>query len=464
MNTPRPAGLLVAATLSSCASRSAAPVTPPPAASVYAARVDDLVRPLIDGEWYPAVTVTLVKGTQPELFTYGRADAAGAPPTGNTHFEIGSVSKVFTSLALAVAVERGQLDVNAPVLSLLPPGTTVPMSGDRAITLRDLATHTSGLPRMPSNFQPANPDNPFIDYDATRLMAFLSSATLKNAPGTHHDYSNLGAGLLGHALGLKTGKSYDAMVVDDVARPLGLTHTRGLHAPDARPLAQGHDSNGDEVPAWDFAALAGAGAVVSTPLDMGRLVAAALHPPDSEVGRALKRTLEEQPSAPEQRMGLGWHIGLDAEKQGSVRWHNGQTNGFHSFIAVDAEHDVGVAVLANGEGMVLDSVGTALLLMLRGQPYSIKLPPAVKVTAAELAPLVGEYVLAPSVMVTVTAKGDHLLAQLTGQRAIRVFPDGPLHFRYRVVPAELQFEKDDTGAITALTLSQNGQNTRAPRR
>ena len=118
-------------------------------------------------------------------------------PDGDTVFEIGSITKVFTSLILADMVERGEVKLDDPVSKFLPASVTVPSRNGRQITLLDISMQISGLPRMPNNMKPADPENPYADYDPAKLYEFLSGYTLQRDIGEKYEYSNLAVGLLG---------------------------------------------------------------------------------------------------------------------------------------------------------------------------------------------------------------------------------------------------------------------------
>ena len=123
--------------------------------------------------------------------SYGQS-GTGRPLDGNTVFEIGSISKVFTALVLADMVRKGELALEDPVAKYLPDTVKVPARNGRQITLLDLATQSSGLPRMPTNFTPKDPANPYADYTIRQLYDFLSGYQLPRDPGERYEYSNLG--------------------------------------------------------------------------------------------------------------------------------------------------------------------------------------------------------------------------------------------------------------------------------
>ena len=147
------------------------------------------------------------------------------PLNGDTVFEIGSMTKVFTSLLLTDMVAKGEVKLDDPVAKYLPAGAKVPERGGKQITLVDLATHTSGLPGMPSNFAPRNARNPFADYTPEQLWAFLGGHTLGREIGVFYEYSNLGAGLLGQALSHRAGQDYEVLVRTRITGPLGMKDT-----------------------------------------------------------------------------------------------------------------------------------------------------------------------------------------------------------------------------------------------
>ena len=144
-------------------------------------------------------------------------------PDGDTVFEIGSVSKVFTAILLAEMVAGGEVAIEAPASSYLPDSVRIPGEEDDPITLYHLTTHTSGLPRMPDNFSPADRSNPYADYSVQQMYDFLSGHELARAPGETAEYSNLGVGLLGHILAEVEGSDYETLVKTRITGPLEMT-------------------------------------------------------------------------------------------------------------------------------------------------------------------------------------------------------------------------------------------------
>jgi D-alanyl-D-alanine-carboxypeptidase/D-alanyl-D-alanine-endopeptidase len=286
---------------------------------------------------------------------------ADVPYDGRTIFEIGSITKTFTGILLAEMAERGELRLEDPVQDLLPKGVSVPARNGRQIRLVDLATHTSGLPRLPGNLAPADSANPYADYSVDRLYDFLRGHQLGRDIGERAEYSNLGAGLLGHVLALRAGKSYEALVTERILAPLGMTSTRiTLSAEHRGRLAPGHSASGQEVPNWDIPTLAGAGALRSDVDDMLKFIAASLQPPDNALGRAIRSSHEPRAVMSETaKVGLHWIVTTTRFGR-TVIWHNGGTAGYRTFIGFDPERRTGVVVLSNRSNSV-DRIGMHLL-------------------------------------------------------------------------------------------------------
>lgn len=382
---------------------------------------------------------------------------------GNTVFEIGSATKVFTALLLADEVERGGMKLDDPISKYLPPEVKVPARNGRQITLLDLAAHISGLPRMPENFSPVNVNNPYADYTVEQMYAFLSGYTLTRDIGATYEYSNLGAGLLGHVLARKAGADYEALVLDRICRPLGMTNTQIVLSPALKArLATGHDAICEPVSNWDIPALAGAGALRSTANDMLKFVAANLGLTKSDLWPAMQLTQAPRHSAgsPEMQIGLGWHI---LTKFGTeIIWHNGGTGGYHSFIGFDKKKRRGVVALSNSANSI-DDIGFHILQP--SYPLAHCEPPkervAVHLESEILDRYVGRYELAPGVFFNLRRDGGKLMAQLTGQGYCEIFPESETEFFYKVVNAQITFTNDAVRRMQSLVLHQDGRDQTA---
>jgi len=413
-----------------------------------------------------AIVVGIIDANGRRIISYGHFEKGDTRSlNGDTIFEIGSETKVFTALLLSDMVQHGEVSLDEPVSKFLPATVKLPQRNGKSITLVDLATHTSGLPRLPTNLSPKDPANPYADYTVDQLYQFLSTYQLTRDIGSQYEYSNLGGGLLGHLLALRAGTTYEALVESRICKPLAMKSTAITLTPEMKArLAPGHDAQLETVPNWDLPTLAGAGALRSDANDMLTFIAANLGYVKSPLAPAMAAMLNtRRPTGTAGlEIALGWHIITKGDKQ--IIWHNGGTGGYRSFMGFDPKSKVGVVLLSNVSTPVgVDDIGRHLL-----DPSSpLAAPPKehkqVAVDPKLFDNYVGSYQLAPTFIITVRREGDHLFVQATNQPQFEVFPESPTEFFLKVVDAQITFLTDATGRATSLVLHQNGANQPAPR-
>jgi serine-type D-Ala-D-Ala carboxypeptidase/endopeptidase len=410
------------------------------------------------------IVVGVIDPSGRRTVAYGSTRKGEGPVDANTVFEIGSITKVFTSLLLADAVQRGEVALTDPVSKYLPPNVKVPERGGKKITLVDLATHTSGLPRMPTNFHPKDPGNPYADYTVAQLYEFLSSVVLTRDIGSKFEYSNLGGGLLGHALARRAGTDYETLVRTRILEPLGMKSTAITLSKEMKDrLAPGHDAELQPAANWDLPTLAGAGALRSTVNDLLTFVAANIGLEKSPLANSMAAMIHPRRPAdmPNIEIGLGWLI--STRNGHEIIWHNGGTGGYRSWIGYDPKNSVGVVVLSNtSTNSGVDDIGRHLL-----DPDLPLLQPAKERKEVTVDPklfdrYVGRYELAATFILTVTRDASHLYVQATGQPKFEVFPESDHDFFYKVVDAQITFVSEANGRAaghaTSLTLHQNGRD------
>ncbi len=390
---------------------------------------------------------------------YGKMKAGEPRPVdGFSIFEIGSISKVFTCILLADMVARGEMKLDDPISKYLPKTVKTPTFNGKEITLVDLATHTSGLPRMPSNFRPKDPLNPFADYSVEQLYEFLSGVTISREIGSRYDYSNVGMGLLGHILTLKTGSDYESLVVNRICKPLGMNDTRvTLTAEQKTRLATGHNMELKPVPNWDVTSLAGAGALRSTVNDMLKFAAANLGVMKTSLLPVLQKSHEilRKAGDPSLEIALGWHVW---KKYGTeIVWHNGGTGGYRTFFGFDPKKRAAVVVLTNS-GIGQDDIGLHILesqfaLQTFAPPKARR---EVKVDPGIFDSYVGVYELTPAFALTVTKDNGRLFAQATEQPRFELYAESETKYFYKAVDAQVAFVRDDKGDVVRLILQQGG--------
>ncbi|WUH24050.1 beta-lactamase family protein [Streptomyces sp. NBC_00448] len=290
----------------------------------------------------PDLVLAVSRAGRRTVATGGTADPR--LPRTSLSYELGSLSKTFTVLLLAELAREGALGLDDPLAAHLP-GLELPYPNSRAITLRHLATHTSGLPRVPRDLIPGALLRPYTNgyagYDRERLLRTFARTRTRHAPGSHWHYSNLGLALLGPALEGALGSDYATLLTERVLRPLGLARTTIGPAAAGSPAATaaiGHRPDGrTPLPSTDMAAFTSAGAIRATPGDLLRYAEALLSPDEAGAPAPLRDALRDV-QVPQLRRGLGhrhthtltWY--LHPAPGGPILFHAGATFGHQSFL------------------------------------------------------------------------------------------------------------------------------------
>ena len=258
----------------------------------------------------------------------------------NKIFEIGSITKVFTSTVLTSLVTDKKLKITDEINSYY----SFPFKNNIKIKFESLANHTSGLPRLPENLDLSNETNPYKNFGEREIEDYLKNLLkLENEPSKISSYSNLGAGLLGYTLGLSQKTSFQKLlqkrVFDKYKMTNSFTSSQNLN----NKLVKGLDGNGEVVTNWDFDVLFGGGGILSSTEDLVKFAYAQFNPKNKELALARKSTFDINE---DMKIGLGWHI-LKTEKGFNWVWHNGGTGGYSSSMVLDAEKKNGVIILSN---------------------------------------------------------------------------------------------------------------------
>jgi D-alanyl-D-alanine-carboxypeptidase/D-alanyl-D-alanine-endopeptidase len=433
------------------------------------AEIRQILATRIDGEKQSVgIVVGIVSPQGRRVIAYGSVTQGDPRPLdGDTVFEIGSMTKVFTSLVLMDMVQHHEVSLDDPVTKYLPSSVHVPDRGGRQITLRDLSTQTSGLPRMPDNFHPKDPGNPYADYSADQLYQFLSGYTLTRDIGEKFEYSNVGVGLLGHALSRRAGTDYETMVTTRILKPLGMTDTGvTLSADQKARLAPGHDALLKTVKNWDLSVLAGAGALRSTANDILTFLAANLELKETPLASAMAAEVSPRRATGTANLEIAYAWFVMSRHGKTIFWHNGGTGGYRTFMGYDPKAQLGIVVLSNtSTPSGVDDIGYHLLDL--EQPLAKLAPPKehkeISLDPKALGTFVGQYQLAPKFIVTISLNNGHLYAQASGQQQFEIFPEGPRVFFAKLVEITIDFEAGPQGEATALVLHQNGRDTTAKR-
>ena len=414
------------------------------------------------------IAAGIVDANGRRFVSHGNFSVKDPRPVGNdTVFEIGSTTKVFTSTILADMVQRGEVSLDDPVAKYLPAEVKIPQRGGRQITLIDLATHTSGLPRMPANFAPKDPGNPYADYTLANLFHFLSSYELTRDIGSKFEYSNMGVGLLGQALSRRAGMDYEALCRARVTGPLKMENTGiALSATMKSRLAAGHNEARQPTANWDIPTFAGAGALRSDARDLLTFIAAHLGYVESPLAPAMAAMVKARrpTGGPQTDIALAWIV---AKREGrEIFWHNGGTGGYRCFMGYDPKSRVGVVVLSNmSTNTGVDDIGMHLL---DSSVPLAKLSPLTTHREITLDSKIfdrytGVYQFTPAITLTFTREGARMFTQLTGQPKLEIFAEGEKDFFLKAVDAQITFETVEGGRASAAILHQNGRDQRATR-
>ncbi|MCA9555129.1 MAG: serine hydrolase [Myxococcales bacterium] len=427
----------------------------------------------VEAGWTPGFSVGVWRDGHAEFLSVGRVDSAreGAP-TPDTIYELASVTKLFTTLRLALAVEQGLVSLDTPLQDLVPQGVTVPDLAGNPILLRHLATHTAGLPAWPPAALPSPAPGAVsvTAIDAEALYADLSNTTLSVLPGHVIGYSSFGVALLGQALLPATGAAdLDALLRADIGDPLGLTDTGlELTADQEARLAPPHLAPDQPMPRLLLGALSPAASLQGSARDLTRLLGAELEPPAGALGAAIRATQVSRVVNGDTVVGLGWF---------KVTWRNveilmvrGDAYGGHATVVICPSAGVGVVLLTNARiDTDIEAVSVAVLDEARGMPWSeagLVIPdpdPTITPPLAELEALAGVYRHGETVLELVLHEG-RLYAHFDAGSYFRLFASAEDTFYLRRLVARMLVVRDGGGVITGVRWLQTGDNlyTRDP--
>ena len=257
-------------------------------------------------------------------------------------FEVGSITKIFTSTILANFVLDKRLELDDKI----NPYLNFRFKNDTEISFKQLANHTSGLPRLPTNLDLAaiNPENPYQQYDEIKLKEYLTNELkLSKNPGENYQYSNLGVGLLGYILSKVDNTNYESLLQGKIFSKYHMTSSTTYRDKVEQVLIKGLNEKGNEVPNWDLSVLMGAGGVLSTVEDLSKFATAQFDDSNKELALTRTKTFTLNSISD---YGLGWEI-INL-KSGAIWYkHNGGTGGYSSVIIINTAKKNGIIILSN---------------------------------------------------------------------------------------------------------------------
>jgi len=425
---------------------------------------DDEIRKILvervgENENNIGIIVGVIEPQGRRIVPIGHRNAGDARPLdGDTVFEIGSVTKVFTALLLADSVQKKEVALADPVPKYLPADIKVPDRNGRSITLVDLATHTSGLPFMPENAPPLN-DPAAAKYSPTDLKKYLAGYQLKRDIGTEWEYSNIGYWVLGEALSSRAGTNYEDLVRTRVIAPLKLANTDFAVSPKMKTnLAIGNDAAFQPAPAVSalpvYSVMPAAGGLYSTVNDLSRFLSVAMEYERSSLAPTIEATLStRRPTGGGSEQALGWTVTGKGDDQ--IIYRDGGTYGFASSIAWDPKKRIGVVVLSNEQGDVND-----IARHLLRPDFPLAKPTNTKHTEIpiELSLLdkyAGRYEAQGEGIFIIARENNFLTIEAPadwGLPKLRIRPESPQDFFATELPVRVTFKINNEGHVSGLLI------------
>lgn len=335
-------------------------------------QIDGIADPYINSGKNTGIIIGIIDNEQTYLYSYGSITKDTLiRPNENTLFEIGSITKVFTAILLVDLAKDNLIQLNDSLQKFLPDSIRLNKFQNTVITLKQLANHTSGLPRLPSNLDMRNKRNPFASYTWNDMYSFLKTFIPPTAAGSKYYYSNSGMALLGNILAQQAEMNYEELVSKKICSPLAMNNTTiTLNENQKRVLAQGYNEKRKPVTTWQMPVFEGSGALKSNMKDMIQFLSANIgilknNPLEVAMDSCQKVSISTVDLQLE--IGLGWQISPLGVNGETLVWHNGQTGGYSSYIGFCRQSKTGVIVLSNSAHSV-DRIGREIMELIN--PYN----------------------------------------------------------------------------------------------
>jgi len=324
--------------------------------------VDSIVRPYVNLAATSGISIGILKNNIMHFYGYGETTKGNKQiPDEHTLYEIGSITKTFTAILLADAVNNGEIKLDDPVNKYLPDSIPQLQYQGTPVTIEMLSNHSSGIPRMPNNFDDAASDqlNPYKNYDEQKLFSFYKTFTLSRKPGTQYEYSNLAAATLGIILEHLYHKSFEELTTEKICAPLHMNDTREfIRTNDSARVAPGYNENGEYNGPWDFEAFAPAGSLRSDASDMLLYAKANLGDAPPALNKDIQLTHVVTFTDGSTKTALGWHYIKAGNDE--ILFHNGGTGGYRSYLGINTDKKIAVVVLSN-TAISVDDAGNELV-------------------------------------------------------------------------------------------------------
>lgn len=313
--------------------------------------IDSLCKTYFTDNEFVGMSVGILKDGKVSYLNYGNISTDGDKATEDTIYEVASISKTFTGTLLANEVVKKNVNLDDPVQKYLDYSISSEYKGHQ-MTLENLATHTSGLPRVPSNWRSG--PNPYKNYDRKKLEKYMKNFVLDKKPGVFYDYSNLSFGLLGCILEDVENKTYEELISETITKPLDMSSTKiflndELQSRKALP----YSTKKCESYEWDFDALQACAGIKSTTRDLIRYLAANMEQIkcSKQLNEAFTMAQEPHYRGSNITIGLAWRF--VSENDINYLEHDGLSGGYTSYCAFNKDNGVGIVILCNSTDGVI---------------------------------------------------------------------------------------------------------------
>lgn len=389
----------------------------------------------------PSIVVGLYENGQSHFYTQGSREKKQAMTvTKNSVYEIGSITKTFTSLLLATLVQDKKVGLDDAIEDFWPKPFALKTRKNQPINFKHLATHTSGLPRLPYNLMAFSKD-PYANYDRNQLIEAINNTEISNTG--QYVYSNFAVGLLGETLSVIENKTFNQLIEQVIIKPLKLNHTyMQLEQVPQELVVQGYAGN-KAATAWNFKALAAAGSIRSSIEDLLAYGVAYTHT-NNPLSQAMELTMKTHFQQDKLEVGLGWHF------NDGVFWHNGGTDGFRSMLMIDPKNKKVVAGITNHNKNDVEDI--VAHLMDPSKPMK-KFDIPLSISDEDLMLFIGEYKqIETAKTIKITHKNQKLIFNAPGQKDQTLQFIGEDTFKFGIMKIKIKFNKNQAAEVDSLSL------------
>ncbi|MBN2478680.1 MAG: beta-lactamase family protein [Parachlamydiales bacterium] len=426
--------------------------------SMSGQEIQSLIDKCIDEGHTQGMVIAIITEDGTKFYKGGRLGVNDDTPMDEyALFELGSISKIFTSLLLQQMVNCNEVKKDDFMEMYLPEGVKVPSYHGKKITLEHLSNHTAGFPYVPENFLMSDPYNPWREYNIEYVYAdILGKFNLPYAPGSQYQYSNISLGLLGHVLALRANRDYEDLMYERILKPLGMEDTKYNLTPDLKKrLAKAHIRN-RQVPNWEINAFRGAGGLHSSVKDLSRFIEANLGFCDTKINDLLASAKDCRVPQDEPKLDVGLEWNFSYRYLPEIVYHGGETGGHETFVGFCPDKKIGVVVASNSAAKIAD-IGKHIL---NSNWYINTYRQQANLVPMLLFQFLGNYKSQDGDKISIQLNPAGHLSTLMFQKgfypAVKLYPSSDNDFFLKVLPLDLTFQRDENNQVNGMIINYDG--------